>query len=495
MIILRTIDSILNRYTMYRVVVYGLAALLGVSLVFALTGLLFISATGLCASIAILAAVTYAANRLLATLLRVPANTESWLITALILACILPPPTTLQRGLAIGLTGLLAMAGKYLLRWRGSNIFNPVAIAAVIVSVFGILPATWWIGSPPLAVPVIIVGLIVLRKARRFSLFASFALASLLMMLLIGSVLQGQSAELVLKTAVLSWPLIFLGTIMLTEPSTLPASLYYQLLYGLLVGCVFASQLHVGRISTTPQAALVIGNIFTVLVSPGLGMLVKLKRREQLTPRTYDLTFEVPRADRFMFLPGQYMEWTLPHAKVDSRGNRRTFTIASSPTEKELRIGIRRNEPSSSFKNALLALKPGQHIRAAHLGGDFVLPHDSRQSLVFIAGGVGITPFRSMLKYLTDIGQQRAITLLYIASNEQDFVYQEVLGQAAAIGLKTHYVVGRLEAAQLKNLLPTPEEQSFYISGPDALVRQYGGLVHGLGVSWRHIRTDDFSGY
>src|SRR5438445_4492057 len=121
------------------------------------------------------------------------------------------------------------------------------------MSATGLLPATWWVATPYLAPFMALLALVVLRKQRKFTLFFVFALAATVLLLYTGSVLHGQAGLGVLRNAWLSWPVIFTGSIMLTEPASLPAARYYQLLYGVLVGAVFASQLHAGPIAATPQ--------------------------------------------------------------------------------------------------------------------------------------------------------------------------------------------------------------------------------------------------
>src|SRR5690606_21264831 len=116
-----------------------------------------------------------------------------------------------------------------------------------------------------------------------------------------------------------------------------------------------------------------------------------LKEKRKLGPNMREFVFTPNRPPSFK--PGQYMEWTVPPIGADSRGNRRTFTIASSPTEPDVRLGVRFYERPSTFKRTLSQLVPGQTIMAGHIAGDFVLPADASQKLVFIASGIGITPF------------------------------------------------------------------------------------------------------
>jgi ferredoxin-NADP reductase len=491
---LRTIDSILNRFTMYKVVLYGLCALLVIAEALALTGAISISPLGLLVSVVVLGVGCYVANELIARWFHAATNSESYLITALILAFILPPATTPARAALMLAAALIAMASKYLLVHRGSHLFNPAAIAAFVLSITGLLPATWWVATPYLAPFTGLLALVVLRKQRKFAVFFAFAAMAVAMLVFVSTGLHDQSLSDTLKNAALSWPIVFMGSIMLTEPNTLPATKYYQVWFAVLVGAVFSAQLHYGRFSTTPQVALLVGNVFAAVFTPAMGLMLRLKELRPLSVDIYEAVFERP-ARTLAFTSGQYLEWTLPHRGADVRGNRRMFSIASAPTEPDIRIGFRHYERSSSFKTALIAMEPGKYIRATHVAGNFTLPKDTAQPLLFIAGGIGITPFRSMVQYLLDTGQQRDIVLLYFAAKQEDFVYQDVFTQAAGVGLKVQYIVGRPDAETIKNAVIDLTTRVAYLSGPDALVSGCSRTLLQLGVAHSHIHTDHFTGY
>jgi ferredoxin-NADP reductase len=211
---------------------------------------------------------------------------------------------------------------------------------------------------------------------------------------------------------------------MLTEPQTTPPTRHLRIMYGVLVGILFGTTFNFGFLHNTPELALIVGNVFAYLVSPKQKLFLKLKEKVEVGPGIYDFIFDKDK--NFNFSAGQYLEWTLAHPKSDLRGVRRYFTIASSPTEDTLRLGAKFYEPASTFKQHLMKLNVGDALVATQLSGDFTLPKDPQEKLVFIAGGIGITPFRSMVKYLKDINEMRDIILFYCNKTEDEIVYKEI---------------------------------------------------------------------
>lgn len=500
--LLHIVDDWLNGITMYALLLYGLGLLLAIALLFAATGVLSLSIVGLIASSAVILSVGFIVSQVLARLYRAVPNFESSLITCLILIFLLPPVTTVERAFWAALVTVLALTSKYVLAVHHKHIFNPAAFGVVAASLIGFLPVTWWVANPSMFPFVLLLGLLITRKVRRFQLVGVFMLAALLTMLLVGH--GDRSTIETIRTAFLSWPLVFLGTIMLTEPATMPPTQDYRLLFGLLVGVLFGAQLEIGRFATTPQLALVVGNIFAFAVSPRYKAKLTLKEVVQVTPTVKDFVFTRPAG--LHFAPGQYMEWTLPAFLTDLRGNRRSFSIASSPREKDLRIGVKFYDPGSDFKKRLQKLSPGDQIVAGQLAGDFQLPAATKQPLVFIAGGIGITPFRSMVQYMLDSGQERRVTLFYCVNSVKEAAYKEVFEQARSLGVKVIYVVaegtvpkhgyeGYLTAEILKKEVLDYQQRLYYISGPNAMVRSLRKLLRQNEVKATSIRTDFFSGY
>src|SRR5581483_2115564 len=212
----------------------------------------------------------------------------------------------------------------------------------------------------------------------------------------------------------------------------------------------------------------------------------------------YDFVFNSP--EKLMFEAGQYFEWTFGHKNTDTRGNRRYFTISSSPTENEIRIGVKfEQERSSSYKREMLNMKPGDKIVVGNLAGDFTLPKNQNKKLAFIAGGIGITPYRSIIKYLLDSKEKRDIVLLYSEKNKNQMVYKNIFDQAKALGVKTIYyeteIKGHITKEVLKEKIPDYKKRTFYISGSNKVVTSFEKILSNLGIPYSQIKTDYFPGY
>lgn len=215
---------------------------------------------------------------------------------------------------------------------------------------------------------------------------------------------------------------------------------------------------------------------------------------------------------RFWFRPphkleytaGQYIELHLPHPNPDERGIRHWFTLSSSPTEDNIFITTKfAPERSSTFKQTLKALKPGTEVEMVEPEGDFVLPDDPKRPLVFVAGGIGITPFRSMIKYLSDKGEKRDIHLIYALNDLDQAVYLDLF---KSYGLELTLVVkdppadwqderGGLDADRILNLIGDLDNKLVYISGPEPMVETFHDDLIAKGVPEDQLKTDYFPNY
>jgi len=207
-------------------------------------------------------------------------------------------------------------------------------------------------------------------------------------------------------------------------------------------------------------------------------MLVTFDHTIPIAENIISFNFKPSRAVRYT--AGQFIELTLPHPHPDKRGQKHWFTLSSSPSEEFLTITTKfpAQPPTSTFKQTLKALKPGQEVMMADPMGDFVLPKDPKTPLVFIAGGIGVTPMRSMLKWLVDNQEKRPIKLLYSARVMEEVAFKDVF---EAYGLEPTYILdqppanwkgetGRLTADKILELAPDQPNQLYYLSGPEPMV-------------------------
>ena len=503
---MRWIDNLLNRVTMYRLVLYYLIFLLAVAVGLSFAHVLAYDPYALLFSTAFLLAICALTNRIFARTFDVPANVESTYISALILALIISPIQGYNDLWFLGWAAVLSMASKYIVAIRGRHLFNPVAFAAVITYFTINQSASWWVGNAQMLPFVLVGGLLLVRKLRRFDLVLSF-MSTALVVTLVGLLFSGETFTKSINGLLVYSPFFFFAFAMLTEPLTMPPTHRLRIVYGALVGLLFSPAFHIGTFFITPELALVIGNFFSYLVSPKTRLVLHLKSRRQIAPNAYEFSFNPSR--RLAYAPGQYMEWTLGHDDPDSRGNRRYFTLASAPTEPDLKVGVRFSNHSSSYKQAMLAMDKNVEIIASQVAGDFVLPRNPNQPSVFIAGGIGVTPFRSMIKYLLDLHQPRPITLFYAAHSVKDFVYKDVFDRAEReIGIRTIYTVsdpaglprdwvgfvGRLTPQIIQTYAPEFHRSIFYLSGPIDMVNTFKDILSGMGIPDSQIKTDFFAG-
>jgi len=507
---MKTIDAILNKITMYRVVLYELIGLLLAAGVLGFLGIMPYAPINLLFSVVYITIICLIINKIFAWAYNAPSNPESTYITALILSLIITPALSWSDPIFLAFAfwaASLAMASKYILAIGKKHIFNPAALAVVMTAFALNFGASWWIGTGAMMPFVAIGGFLVVRKIKRFDLVWAF-LISALTAILFSTALHGGNIFTGLEKVFLSTPLLFFASVMLTEPLTAPPTVSLQVVYGLLVGVLFSPAIHLGSIYSTPELALILGNIFSYIVSPKKKLTLFLKNIQKISTDSYDFIFTPDQ--QMPYQPGQYMEWTLGHRRSDSRGIRRYFTLASSPTERELRLGVKFYEKGSSFKKKLLNMKKGESIVASGLAGDFILPKDKKKKLVFVAGGIGITPFRSQIQYLIDKQEARSVTLLYSNKTASDVAYKEVFDRAAQVfGLKTVYAltnsdanlsilpnsVRKIDAKTIIEQIPDYKERTFYLSGPRSMVTNFEDILQTLGLKKNQIKTDFFPGF
>ncbi|HXH26592.1 MAG TPA: FAD-dependent oxidoreductase [Candidatus Acidoferrum sp.] len=203
------------------------------------------------------------------------------------------------------------------------------------------------------------------------------------------------------------------------------------------------------------------------------------------------------------YVAGQFTQLRIPHDNADERGTEHYFTLSSSPTEDKLSITTKFAERSSTFKQALRQLRSGTELTMAEPDGEFTLPADESRPLVFVAGGIGITPIRSMVKWLTDVREHRDIQLIYAVTDFAELAFEHLFVE---YGLEFIPVVtnppegwagetGRLDSARIVQLIGDIGDKLFYLSGPEPMVEGLAGGLPAQGVPKEQIVTDFFPGY
>lgn len=483
------VDRIVNRVTMYRLTVYVLLTLAGISVLLAVFGILQFDPFAMIFGALTLVVASITANAAFAYMFGVHRNGDSALITAFILFFIFSPPVSVVNGIVLALVAVAAAASKYLLAWKGRHLFNPSAIAAVIVGLIGLQQASWWVGTGPLIFITVIPAALLLYKTRRLKMGVVFILTAIVSILVV-STFKGVEADKVASLVVNSWPVIFFAGFMLSEPLTQPPRQYQRMVYAVIIGILMGGQITIGSLLITPEIALVLGNLYGFWCGQRGGLRLKLIGRRQLSRDQVEYIFRPNRP--LHYKPGQYVELHTPHVHADARGERRMFTIAAAPGGDDIRIALRHYTPSSTFKKSMQTLPIGTILTATGIYGDFLLPKNANEKLLLIAGGIGVTPFRAHLEWLLRHNQKRDGILLYSVRDQSDVVFEDIL-KAKEHGVRLIVVTTPLDRDALAAYVPDIAKRHVYISGPPAMVDALDDSVRKLGAT--RIHRDHFNGY
>jgi ferredoxin-NADP reductase len=216
-------------------------------------------------------------------------------------------------------------------------------------------------------------------------------------------------------------------------------------------------------------------------------------RIEADTPAHWSVYFNRPA--NFIFEAGDWVDLRFEGRELSGG---LTYSISSSPTESDVRITFR--EGISEFKKALQAIKSNDRLFISQYGNDYGFQLKKNQSSVLIAGGVGIAPFRSMVKEMYDSHDKNEITLIYLNQND-NFLFKEELDMWSRKlpNLSISYIstngINRKKRENLILSLIKNSNQNFYISGPPSMVDSNEHLLIDMGVQARDIRIDSFGGY
>ncbi len=225
-------------------------------------------------------------------------------------------------------------------------------------------------------------------------------------------------------------------------------------------------------------------------------MELTLVEKKQETPGTVSFFFKP--SSPVLWTAGQFLIYSIDHKNPDVRGKMRFFSISSAPFEENIAITTKIDGKSpSSFKKALNEMPVGGKIEAKGPDGNFVI-QDVHREYVFIAGGIGITPFRSIIASLNQKQLVMNITLLYSNKNE-DVLFKDELEKIKKghPELKIHYFISpnRIDKSAVKKFIPHLNKPLYYISGPNNMVEDLLSILKSLGVEEKKIKLDYFHGY
>lgn len=232
-----------------------------------------------------------------------------------------------------------------------------------------------------------------------------------------------------------------------------------------------------------------------------------LERREE-AEGIVSVRFAAPEG--FRFRPGQWCFLTLPDRGLqDPRGLRRHLSFASSPADGALLFATKVSE--SAFKQTLLRLEPGAAISLEPPRGTLALPEDASRPLALLAGGIGITPFRAMLRHAAQTGSGHRISLFYSNRRPEEAPFlDELLGlgreheRIRVVATMTRMgesrrpwdgPTGRLNAEMIRGGLPEWEQALYFLAGPPSMVEAMQGTLAEMGVAGERLRAELFSGY
>lgn len=225
---------------------------------------------------------------------------------------------------------------------------------------------------------------------------------------------------------------------------------------------------------------------------------VALTGREDVAEGTMAFRFTKPAG--FGFKSGQSVNLTLLEAPPEPNSARRTFSLASAPFESELAVATRMRD-GSGFKRALKVLPLGSKLRLVGPAGDMTLHQDPARAAVFIAGGIGITPFRSMLLQAEHDRLEHSIFLAYSNRRREHAAFLDELRALQKRNPRFRMLApmtdteGMLGVETLKHFAGDAAAPVYYLAGPPAMVEAIKAILARNGVSADDVRSEEFYGY
>jgi ferredoxin-NADP reductase len=233
----------------------------------------------------------------------------------------------------------------------------------------------------------------------------------------------------------------------------------------------------------------------------------RIKEKRDVAKGTLMVVFDL-LGEEVDFRPGQYFWVTLLDPPYDDeKGPKRHISVVTSPTERGV-LGLATRIRDSAFKRSLVELPEGAEVEVEQPKGSFVLPEETDRLYVFIAGGIGITVFRSMLRYIADKGLPHRVTLVYSNRDRESTAFYDELRELEAANPNLDVVITmtedpgwegetrRIDADMLRDHLGEElHSYTYLVAGPPAMVDGVAEALQGAGIPEDQVRPARFSGY
>ena len=235
---------------------------------------------------------------------------------------------------------------------------------------------------------------------------------------------------------------------------------------------------------------------------------IKLMRREEVAEGTVAFYFEKP--DGFQFTAGQFLRFSLiDPPETGDEGDSRSFSIASAPRETDLMIATRMRD--TAFKRVLKLMPIGSEIEVKGPYGRMTLHEDESRPAVFLTGGIGITPFRSMMVEATTTVHKHQLYLFYsnrrpedaafldeltaVSNRNPNYVFIPTMTSAAASKVTWTGETGYINREKLARFIDDLTAPIYYVAGPAGMVSAIRTTLADAGVDEGAIRAEEFAGY
>jgi ferredoxin-NADP reductase len=236
-------------------------------------------------------------------------------------------------------------------------------------------------------------------------------------------------------------------------------------------------------------------------------MRAQIKAKQEVAKGTLLVTFDL-LGEEVDFTPGQYFFVTLPDVgHQDDRGLRRHITVVTSPNEKGV-LGFTTRMRDSAFKRSLRELPVGAEVKVEQPKGDFALPAETSRPLVFVAGGIGITVFRSMLRYIREERLPYRVTLIYSNRDRESTAFLDELRELEQALPDFRLILTmtqdpgwegetrRVDDEFVKDYLDDDlNRYTFLVAGPPAMAEGVQKALQEAGVQDANVIAERYSGY